>query len=481
MCHSGPKWKREVIPDHKFDFVDVRDFRTKSFSIRFRYFFLYLLIIKSFAVYLSDIFTATTMLSNDDWSNDIFKSCPETEENGCVFIPFNTAKYLFISCIALSFLLLIYETRKAKKIISSRDISYAFTNVMANNYYSLRSYDHFCFFAHINDSTKTLDNFAFFVFFTFKEWKRLLLADGPRQVINGLTLYAIYLSKRDLGPWDDFAKYSSNYVTTLLLISTLFTVIIFLGSLLILIAAALCYVPLLCYIRGNLKEFCCHKVDKRISEIVKKKAKQRQQEQAELDRKEALGDFSHLKNKKVGPRLPQPTLPNVSVDDDDDATMYGKSTTDFKSDYQSSVYSGRHGKYDTSDYPPMPMYNGGGYGQDGGSTYDGYDGGVPQRYGTPQPAAPPRMGTPQLPYGGAQQMDAYDQHRGQTPRPPQQQQGGYDAYDQYGGGAYDQHQQHHQQYDAYDQYGGQHQQYQQYGGAGGGYDQRGGYGNSHAY
>lgn len=30
-----------------------------------------------------------------------------------------------------------YEARKAKKIIASRDISYAFTNVMANNYYSL--------------------------------------------------------------------------------------------------------------------------------------------------------------------------------------------------------------------------------------------------------------------------------------------------------------------------------------------------------
>jgi hypothetical protein len=31
-----------------------------------------------------------------------------------------------------------YEARKSKKIIGSRDISYAFTNVMANHYYSLR-------------------------------------------------------------------------------------------------------------------------------------------------------------------------------------------------------------------------------------------------------------------------------------------------------------------------------------------------------
>jgi hypothetical protein len=29
-----------------------------------------------------------------------------------------------------------------------------------------------------------------------------------------------------------------------------------------LVAAALLYVPLLCYIQGNLKEYVCHKVDK---------------------------------------------------------------------------------------------------------------------------------------------------------------------------------------------------------------------------
>ena len=32
----------------------------------------------------------------------------------------------------------------------------------------LGSYDHFCFFNHISNSTKTSDDFAFFVFFVFK-------------------------------------------------------------------------------------------------------------------------------------------------------------------------------------------------------------------------------------------------------------------------------------------------------------------------
>ena len=186
---------------------------------------------------------------------------------------------------------LAYEGRKTKRIIASRDISYAFTNVMANNYYSLRknflpghqmhvlswhiprvgSYDHFCFFDHIQQSTKKKDDFAFFIFFTFKSkempqfhckfsrfavgWKRLFFADGPRQVINALTLFAIYLARKDKTPWYNFKKYfaGNNLITTALTISTLFTVLIFAGSLLLLIIAAIGYIPLLCYIKGNLK------------------------------------------------------------------------------------------------------------------------------------------------------------------------------------------------------------------------------------
>lgn len=61
----------------------------------------------------------------------------------------------------------------------------------------------------------------------------------------------------------------------------LFTLVIWVGSaILLLVAAVMCErslalrfrrsqltqsidVPLLCYIQGNLKEYCCHKVDKR--------------------------------------------------------------------------------------------------------------------------------------------------------------------------------------------------------------------------
>jgi len=73
---------------------------------------------------------------------------------------------------------------------------------MANNYYSLRknsclfvklmhsvdiprlgSYDHFCFFDHIQQSAKKKDDFAFFIFFTFKS------KNTSDSCVEGLTLY----------------------------------------------------------------------------------------------------------------------------------------------------------------------------------------------------------------------------------------------------------------------------------------------------
>ncbi|KAG6857330.1 hypothetical protein H0H87_005633 [Tephrocybe sp. NHM501043] len=362
MCGDS-KWKREKVADHKFDFIDTREFTDNGFVMRMKYLWLYLIVLKSFMVYMLDIFSAVTMLSTKAWSNEIFNQCDNLK--GCIFIPFETGRWLFVGCIIFSFLLLAYEARKAKKIIASRDISYAFTNVMANNYYSLRSYDHFCFFDHISSSTKTSDDFAFFVFFAFKSWKRVLLADAPRQTINALTLYAIYLVKHDNGKWYDINTWFANnksLSTSLLTVTTFLTVLVFAGSLLILIAAGLCYIPLLCHIQGNLKEYCCHKVDKRIGAVIKRRQKQRLADAAKLAQKEAQGDFSHLKNKKgemIAQPLPQPTLPNLSVDDDLDDTASMNTRGPPSSTYTHDYYHYNSDKNSMAgdSLPPMPAYN----------------------------------------------------------------------------------------------------------------------------
>ncbi|KAL4075950.1 hypothetical protein J3A83DRAFT_4224033 [Scleroderma citrinum] len=408
MC-SGPAWKREIVPDHKFDFIDTREFTDNGFLMRLKYMWLYIIILKSFLVYISDIFSATTMLTTSSWSNQIYNDCQH--QSGCFYIPFDIGKWLFVGCIIFGFLLLAYEAHKAKKIIASRDISYAFTNVVANNYYSLRSYDHFCFFDHISNSTKKKDDFAFFIFFTFKSWKRLLLSDGPRQTINALTLYSIYLAKKGNGPWYTVSKYfqGNSLSTSALMISTFFTFVIFAGSLLLLICAGIFYIPLLCYIQGNLKEYVCHKVDKRIAEVIKRRNKERLAKAVALAKKEAMGDYSHLMNKKgemIAKPLPQPTLPNLSVDDDDTSaisttkrSLPGAYTQDYyyASDSKSIApsYHTSPAGADYADYPPMPAY-GAAYHQqayassfeDGGPYYGTNDDDYSSSINLPAAAAP---------------------------------------------------------------------------------------------
>lgn len=360
MCCGSANWKREEVPDHKFDFIDVRDFRNNGCFQQLKYVFLFVMVVKSFAVYVADIYTAVTLLAFGHFSGSLYDKVQNDPENN-FRVPISYGRWIFSGCIIFSFLLLAYEAHKSRAIVKSRDISYAFTNVMANNYYSLRSYDHFCFFDHINDSKKKKDELAFFIFFTFKGWKRLLVADGPRQVINFFTLYGLgSFAKWSTNPYD---YYEGNIFTGIMILSMLFTVAVFAGSVILLGLAGIAYIPLLCYIKGNLKEYCCHKVDKRVTELVHMKKKQRLAKVAEIARKEAAGDFSHLMNKKgemIGQAMAQPTLPKVDVDLlNDEKPVHSAAHLQRTNSVGSSVQGNGAGYY---GQPGMPPYRSPGFG-----------------------------------------------------------------------------------------------------------------------
>ncbi|KAG0006930.1 hypothetical protein BGZ65_001649 [Modicella reniformis] len=272
----GAQWKREKVQDHKFDFINVDDFVDNSWWRQFRYILVFVSIMRGVLVYCSDIFTAVNLFANSNANSFV-------SEDGLgiadlkVNLPYSVYKILFTVCIVFGFLLLALEIRRARGIIKSRDISHAFTSQIASRYYTVRSYPHYCFFAQINNSKKTVDEVAFFCFFTFRNWKRLMLADAPRQTINATILYQVFHAK--LGRFHDW-----NYVVgsgdsfifkKITLGAMIFTVVMFALSLFMLIVATILYIPLVSHIRGNLKEFCCHKIDKRIDELIKKNTKDR--------------------------------------------------------------------------------------------------------------------------------------------------------------------------------------------------------------
>lgn len=80
-----------------------------SISFSSRYLWLYIIVLKDFIVYILDVFTAITMLTSKQWSNQIFNDCPNSKN--CVAVPFDVGRWLFVGCIIFSFLLVRCEVR----------------------------------------------------------------------------------------------------------------------------------------------------------------------------------------------------------------------------------------------------------------------------------------------------------------------------------------------------------------------------------
>ncbi|KAF9897292.1 hypothetical protein BX616_005861, partial [Lobosporangium transversale] len=294
-------WKRQKVQDHKFDFIDVEDYIDNSPYRKFKYSLVFAVVIKGILIYCADLWTAVNLLVTKNWQLAGFEGNKELSWGG-INITSGIYRYLFSACIILSFILLAWDMKKAVAIVQSRDISYAFTSMIAYRYYAIKSYAHFCLFEKIHNSKKTMDEIAFFCFFTFRGWKRLLFADGPRQVINAIILMTIIKSQGNSLNIFEY-KVAGGNTTKITLVLMTFTLTLWIISILLMLVAVCLYIPLVMQIQGNLKEFCCHKIDKRIDEIVKKKAKQRAQEAAK-----------NAKNGKGGETpLQKPTLPNIDL------------------------------------------------------------------------------------------------------------------------------------------------------------------------
>lgn len=70
-----------------------------------QYMWLYAILVKSFLVYLSDLYSAITMLTTSTWSNNIFAQCQKAKLNNCVVVDFKVGKWIFVGCIIFGYLL----------------------------------------------------------------------------------------------------------------------------------------------------------------------------------------------------------------------------------------------------------------------------------------------------------------------------------------------------------------------------------------
>ncbi|KAI8869127.1 hypothetical protein GQ42DRAFT_124226, partial [Ramicandelaber brevisporus] len=286
MCGTGgkraAKWKYEPQMDQRFEFVDIPSFVDRSCSARWAYFMLFLQVLRATLIYIADLWTIIQLAV-------FVSSNPKNKKSSLysgVDMPIEYLRFIFWASILASYILLVVEIRKARRVIRHGDIALAYVNVLAYRYMSLVSYAHFCFFRQITLAQKGKDKVAFFVFFTLRSWKRFVFAESPRHVINGITLGWIfkhviddmYKKHNGHGSFKSFGESMSSYmdgdpVRWLSFGTITFTFVLYLISAFTMMAAALIYIPLVMSVRGNIKEYCCHKIDKRLAVILKKNRK----------------------------------------------------------------------------------------------------------------------------------------------------------------------------------------------------------------
>ncbi|EEP76263.1 predicted protein [Uncinocarpus reesii 1704] len=274
-----------VKAQQKWDYITLSDFSSTSCFAPFSYIILYLTIFISIAVYGVDTFTAINLLAFSRWASQIKPR-----------IPFDISKWIFAGCIILSFVLLAYRWIRAVRVIKSGGVAQSYLDPIAVRIQSTRmgsngqGYRRFLVFAELTKSKKGADYVALFTYFNFEAWLRVIFAEGPRQVINGITLYSVMelnliptgenAAPEGTSPVIQFfnnveALAEKDKLQATILFAMLFTFVIWVLSILSLALSSIMYLLFLWHHipteDGSLKAYCRRKIDTRLERIVKRK------------------------------------------------------------------------------------------------------------------------------------------------------------------------------------------------------------------
>ncbi|KAM3164244.1 Kch1 [Lachancea thermotolerans] len=274
-------WKLS-INSKTFDALDCSLFRNFKFMtvVNYAFFVLFLTAMK-IALFISDVYTCIKLLAFNSWSNNVVPP----------YIPFRISKWLFSGCILASIVLIAWEIINGIRIYRTRNISLTYVNNFSRGAYSLSQYNKFCVYNRISPSG-AYQKIAFFTFFELKDCLRLLVADTPRQVINGLTLWSVVVTvdqSSDLGRVESFSGLvakiktiaQTNHEEAVLLSFMLFSFVIWAFFITKFVAACLCsiYVYYRIFNERNasgLKEYVCVTVSEHIDYLVDKYQRRKQ-------------------------------------------------------------------------------------------------------------------------------------------------------------------------------------------------------------
>ncbi|KAF4447378.1 hypothetical protein F53441_9098 [Fusarium austroafricanum] len=323
MTCCGNRKKQVVgLADQKWEYINLRDFKSRGCGTVFAYIYLWLMLLVSVAVYAVDSFTAVNLLIFDRWSSKIDPA-----------ISFNVSKWIFSICIILSFINLAYEGIRAFRVIKRGNVAESYLDNLAVRWESIRlgsqGWKRFLVFAELTKSKEGAQYIALFTYFNFQAWIRVIICSGPRQVLNAFTLKSVYEAK--LTPTADnvgesitgfFNKIKiladEDYQQALILSGMCFTLVIWIFSALFLLAAVLFWVFFLYHwipaADGGLSGYCERKVTKTLMKIVTKTVnKALAREEANRIRTEAKAAKKNGEKPHLDRAATLPTLPNVGL------------------------------------------------------------------------------------------------------------------------------------------------------------------------
>lgn len=323
MGCTGEREKGPPEETAKWDYITLSDFRCTSGGTVAAYIWLWAMVIVGLAVYVADTYTAVNLLFFNKWSSQVKPA-----------LDFKYTRWIFAVCILISFALCAYEWLRALRVIKRGGVAESFLDPLAVDLQSIRpqGFKRFLVFTELANSKKGADYIALFVYFSFKGAVRVIVAQGPRQAVNAMTLYAVLgadiipgenidRSSFDQFWWNIEQLFKENAQQAVIYLAMLFTLVIWVISALSLIFSGIAYITFLWHYvpqrDGRLSVYCRRKVDRRLAKIVEHKVKAAIEED---ERKKVKAEQkAELKRQKTGelppPERPylkkQPTLPSI--------------------------------------------------------------------------------------------------------------------------------------------------------------------------
>ncbi|TQS35777.1 hypothetical protein Golomagni_03792 [Golovinomyces magnicellulatus] len=329
MGCSGRVKAEDIRPEQKWEFISLNDFHSTSCFTPIAYAYLWASLLISIAVYCVDTFTAINLLAYDRWSSEIDP-----------FIPLSISKWIFSACIIASWINLTFEHLRAMRVISRGAVAESYLDSLAARLQCTRlgrgrGWRRFLVFAELTKSKKGVEYVAIFAYFSFQcksclktppPWIRTIFCQGPRQVINALTLYSVLNLEYDLNQPDIGTGIMTLFKNigvlaekdrhqVLILSGMVFTLIIWGFGALSLFLAMVAYMLFLWHYipdsDGSLSRYCERKINTRLAKIVSAKVNKAIEEEERRRLKEdaialAKGDITQIREATL-PKIFEPS------------------------------------------------------------------------------------------------------------------------------------------------------------------------------